>query len=330
MNRPRKKDKHLPQCVYIRRGQYYFVKRGKWIPLGGNHALAMAKYGQLYAGAPGSMPALIGEYLPLICKGRKPSTVNQYKIAAKKLAHKFGDFTVQDVQGKDVAALKRDLGNTPNMANRCLTVLRLVFALALEDQVVAVNPCIGIKRHLEQKRKRLLTEGEFAAIYNVAGPRLKVIIDLAVLTGQRIGDVLKIHRAHLLPDGIRFEQQKTGAKLTVKWTDELREVVARAKTLNQNIRALTLLHGRSGKPPDYRTVREQWDKACTAAKVPDAHLHDLRALSATWTKRQGGNATPLMGHSSANQTVRYLRDRDSVLVEGPSFGRSKDLLDSGK
>jgi integrase len=142
--------------------------------------------------------------------------------------------------------------------------------------------------------------------------------------------VLKIRRADLLDDGIRFEQQKTGAKLIVPWNPELREVVKRAKAMHSNIRALTLLHNRRGKTPDYRTVREQWDKACLAAKVTDAHLHDLRAMSATWAKRQGLNATMLLGHTSPMQTVRYLRDRDAAVAEGPSFGQSKDLLDGVK
>jgi hypothetical protein len=32
--RPRIKELHLPRCVYERRGKYFFVTHGKWIPLG--------------------------------------------------------------------------------------------------------------------------------------------------------------------------------------------------------------------------------------------------------------------------------------------------------
>jgi integrase len=327
MNRPRIKDKHLPQCVYIRRGKYYFVKEGKWKPIGKTHKEAMRNYGILYEGEPGSMAELIAKALPVISKGKKPNTANQYRHAAKKLSKILAEFRVEDVQQKHVAGMKLQLESTPNMANRCLSVLRLVFDFAVENQLIASNPAIGVRRHEEKKRKRLLTWEELEAIYAAAGPRLKAIIDLAIRTGQRIGDVLKIRRADLLDNGIRFEQQKTGAKIIVAWTPELEEVVKRAKTLHQNIRAFTLLHNRRGKPPDYRTVRWQWDKACEVAKVSDAHLHDLRAMSATWAKRQGLNATPLLGHASALQTVRYLRDRDATVVDGPSFGQSKDLLD---
>jgi integrase len=147
-------------------------------------------------------------------------------------------------------------------------------------------------------------------------------MDLLIRTGQRVGDVLRIRRTDLTDEGIRFVQQKTGAKLVVPWTPELRAVVDRAKLLHGNIRALTLLHNRRGKTPDYRTVQLQWTKACAAAGVTDAHIHDLRAVALTAARKQGLNATRLAGHSSPAQTERYLRDREEPLASGPSFGQS--------
>lgn len=329
MNRPRVKnlDQNLPPCVYFKNGGYFYVKRGKWHPLGRNRAKAMAAYGLLYEGEPGSMPELIAKAMEEITRSVKPNTAAQYRVAGRRLSKKLADFRPAEVTHSTVAGIRKDLAGTPNMANRCITVLRMVFHYATENEIVATNPVIGAKRFTEKKRKRLLTPEEVEAIRAASGERLQLIIDLAIRTGQRIGDVLKIHRADLLPSGIRFEQKKTGAKLIIKWTDELREAASRAKALNQNIRALTLLANRRGKAPDYSTIKIQWDKARKAAGVPDANLHDLRAYAATHAKRQGLPPTPLLGHTTPAQTERYLRDRDALLVEGPSFGQSKNLLD---
>jgi integrase len=328
MNRPRTKDKDLPQCVYLRRNAYYYVKRGKWLPLGRDFNAAMAKWATLHNAKEGGMAALIERAMPAICENVKPNTKAQYEVAARKLSKMLAEYRPEDVKSKTVAGVMELLIKKPNMANRCLSLLRQVFKYAVKFQLVESNPTIGIDRHAEAKRKRLLTEAELASIYQAAGPRLRVIIDLCIRTGQRISDVLKIRRTDLTDHGIEFTQQKTGAKVLVLWTDELREVVRRAKTLNQNIRAFTLLHNRRGKAPDYRSVKEQWDRACRLAKVSDAHLHDLRALAATHAKRQGMDATALLGHSSQAQTARYLRDRDHVVVESPSFGHPKGLLDT--
>jgi integrase len=327
MNRPRIKDTHLPRCVYHRNNAYFFVKGGKWTRLGKTLKEALNRYAGLYEAQEGTVPALIVKALPSILANVRPNTKKQYEIAARKLAKKFADFDPQEVTQADVNEMMKHWVETPNMANRCLSLLRGVFQYALDLRYVTSNPCTGVKRCREVKRDRLIELHELAAIYQHAGPRLRVIIDLLLRTGQRVGDVLAIRRADLLDEGIQFRQQKTGSKVVVAWSSELREVVARAKGLHQNIKALTLLHNRKGKTPDYRTVRQQWDLACERAKVTNAHLHDLRAMSATWAKRQGQNATLLLGHSNVIQTDRYLRDREAKVAESPSFGQSKSLLD---
>jgi len=73
-------------------------------------------------------------------------------------------------------------------------------------------------------------------------------------------------------------------------------------------------HAGRGKTPNYRTVKLRWDNACAAAGVADAHLHDLRAVAATWAKKQGKDPTALLGHTSLAQTARYLRDREEVVA----------------
>lgn len=322
MNRPRKHDKHLPRGVYLRHGAYYHVRGGKWTRIGKTLREALGAYAAIQEAPSGGLADLIDQAMPYILQRVSRSTERQYLRAARHLKVWMREFAPQDVRPRHVAALKLRLAAKPNWANRCLSLLRQVFDYALEQQLVESNPVVGVKRHPEKKRTRLLSLEEYQAIYDKAGPRLQVIMDLCVRTGQRIGDVLRIRRADLVDDGVRFEQMKTGNKGVVAWTAELRGVVERAKTLHGNIRALTLLHNRRGKAPDYSTVKIQWDKARQAAGVSDARLHDLRALAATWAKKQGKNPSALLMHSSPAQTVRYLRDKEEPVAEGPIFGQS--------
>lgn len=322
--RPREKDRHLPACVYLRHGAYWYVKGGKWNRLGSSLSVALAEYARLVSAPAGTMPDLIWKVLAEIKPKLARNTVLQYTIAGRKLAKILAEFKPEDVRPKHVARIKVELADTPNMANRCLSFLRVVFQHALEWQLVDSNPCIGVKRHTERKRGRYLTDGELQTIRSKAGPRLRVIVDLAYGTGQRIKDVLGIRRADLTEEGIQFVQGKTGAKLTVGWSPLLRQAVEDARALHGNVRAFTLLHNRRGKPPDYRTIRDQWAAACKAARVKDAHLHDLRAKSLTDAKRQGHDAQALAGHASAAMTARYIRLRESPVVAGPGFGRQID------
>ena len=322
MGRPRKHNKHLPPCVYQRHGAHWLVRAGKWLRLGSTLAEALAAYAAAYQPAGrGTMPGVIADAMVEILPRVKPSTRKQYELAAKVLRQAFAEFRVEQVTAADVAEFRADWATKPNMGNRHLSVLRAVFDWALERRLVTQNPCVGIKRHAEKKRTRLISHAELAAIYAQSGERLQVIIDLSVTTGQRITDVLRIRRSDITDDGIRFAQQKTGARLVVRWTPRMRDAVRRAAELQGSVPTLTLLRNRRGKAPDYRTIRLQWDTACQAAGITDAHLHDLRALAATAAQAQGLDAQQLLGHRTQANTARYLRDRSDMLVDGPSIGQ---------
>lgn len=325
MNRPRVHDQHLPRNVYLRHGAYYYVKGGKWTNLGRTLAVALTEYARRFESPANGLEALIDRTLEKLAPNIAVNTRKQYAIAGAKLKKVFREFgDVSEVKPVHIAQLRAGMSAKPNMANRVVSVARQVFDQALEEGLIESNPALGVKRLTEKKRDRLVTLEELMRIYAHAGERLQVIIDLLVRTGQRINDVLSIRRADITDAGIYFRQQKTGSKVLIPMTSELDEVITRAKHLNGNIRALTLLHNRRGKRPDYSTVKIQWDKARTAAGVEDVVLHDLRAMAATWSRRQGLNPTALLGHTSAQQTVRYLRDREATVASGPSFGRLID------
>jgi len=321
--RPRTKDKHLPPCVYLRHGRYWYVKRSVWHDLGRSYPEAMAEFGRLTAKPTGGMGALIQDALETIYPRVAVSTRKGYADAAKTLREALAEFSPEQVKPRHIAELKQGLSATPNYANRCISVLRQVFDYALDRQMVDSNPCVGIKRLHEKKRERLISAAEFDAIYAHSGPRLQVILDLLYLTGQRVTDVLRLRRSDLTEDGIAFRQAKTGTRLVVAWTSELRTVVARAHEIHGKISALTLLPARAGKAPDYRTVHDQFVLACAAAGVPPTQLRDLRAMSLTAARKQGQDATALAGHKSASMTDRYLRDREVPIVQGPTQRRSK-------
>lgn len=325
MGRPRKKDTNLPPCIYKQHGAYYLVKRGKWERLGEDLSRALAEYGRKVSGRRGSMPDLIDKALASM-RGLSESTTKQYKKTGEKLKRVFRDFEPGEVLGRHVARMKAEYSGTPFYANRLLSLLRLVFSYAVDAQLVDTNPCADIKPHKEKARTRYVTDAEYAAIYEQAGPRLKAIMDLLYLTAQRPVDILSLRRDQIREEGLYFEQKKTGARVLVSWTPELREAIGRAGNLHGNVKSLTLFHNRRGKAPDYSTVKLQWDKARKLANVTDAQLRDIRAKAITDTDAQGNDPQVIAGHASQGMTRRYLRLRKTVVAIGPSF-RRRQILD---
>ncbi|AMW64461.1 integrase (endogenous virus) [Pseudomonas phage phiAH14a] len=313
--RPRKKDRHLPACMYEKHGAYYLVRKGKWKRLGTDFQASLAEYAKLLdKGSQGGMPKLIDdalEYMRTRTKPPlKPNTLKQYESACERLKENFADFEPREVLQRHVVALKLHMADTPNMSNRIISVLRAVFTYALEQQIVDSNPCIGVRRHLEHKRDRYITHGEFQAICANSSDNMRVIYEMCYLTGQRIGDVLAIRLADIGAEGIAFKQEKTSARLLVQMTPDLEALIARVKALPRKIRGLTLFCSpRGGKPVNYSSVKDAFAISCRKAGVEDASLHDLRAKSLSDTDDQGNDAQKLGGHTDAKMTQRYLRLR---------------------
>lgn len=318
MSRARKHRSNLPPCVYQKHGAFFYVKANRWQRIGSTMSEALQNYAGIIEKPKGGMAVLIDSVLASESPRLAKATVEQYEVAARKLKPILEEFAPHQVKQMHIAGIKDALSATPNMANRCVSFLRLVFAKALERQLVESNPCLGILRHTEKKRDRYLTDDELARIYVVAGERLKVVIALLYYSGQRVNDVLKLNRADCHETGLSFRQQKTKTKLTVKWNKGLLDAVERAKSLGpKDAIAFALVPGRGGKPADYRSVSLQWQTACESAGVADAHIHDIRAKSLTDARRDGFDATKLAGHTSAAMTERYIRLRESPTVEGP-------------
>lgn len=324
MNRPRKLQRHLPPCVYFKNGAYWLVKRGQWTRLAATEPEALMEYARRASVPRGGMIDLIDRVLKAHGKGLAANTRHQYEQCAKILKRKLAEFTPADVKSKHVAAIRQaeDMQAHPVMANRVLSFLRVVFNYAMEWGEADSNPCIGVRRNKEAARGRLLSDAEWWAIHEKADPRLRVIMELQYLTGQRIRDVLKIRRGQLTEAGIEFAQQKTGARLVVAWSPELRATVATADALSPT-KAVTLLQGRTGAPPQYSLIGKQFREAAEAAGVKDARPNDTRAMSATASDAQGRDAQALLGHTSEAMTKRYLRDRTPPVVAGPAMKKPR-------
>lgn len=317
--RPRKKDRHLPACVYLRHGAYYYVSKGKWTRLGDDLHTALREYACIVAIPENGLPALIDKALPHITERVSASTGRIYTRCAGILKETFAEFRPEQVTHGAIVQMQDMWRDRSATANHLLTTLKLIYQWAMDREIVTHNPCLSVKRLAAGQRDRLITWREYQAIYAHASDWVQIIMDLCYMTGQRIGDVLKIEYTHLQDAGIFFEQEKTGKKLVVAWTPELRAVVDRARTQKYSVRSVRyLVSGRAGTKRRHSNVWRYFKQACRAAGVDDVTLHDLRAMSGTEADREGKNATELLGHTDAHTTRIYLRDKGPKHVRGPS------------
>jgi integrase len=325
MARPRKHNRHLPQGMYHKHGAYYLVRGGKWIRLGTELPAAMQEYTRYIQRPTNGVSQLLDRFLEDAQNRVKARTLDQYQRVAEVLRKVFQEFEVHQVEPRHIYQFMDHHRATPNWSNRALSVLKQAMDHAVLMGEIASNPAASVPRHKERNRDRYITDEEYSAIWQAAwnagyqGPALAVIMELAYHTGQRIGDVLAIRRDDVIDEGIYFQTQKVGKKLLVAMTPELRQTINRALSLHGPTPKMYLLAQSDGRQRSYNAVRDLFDRYRNKAGVEDAHLHDLRAKSLTDAKKQGKDPQALGGHSTEQQTNAYLRSKETVVVEGPSF-----------
>lgn len=323
--RPRKQDRHLPSCVYLKSGSYYLVKGNKWKKIGSTLREALSAYSKIVEHPKGSVPALLDRFLA--SKTLASNTVNSYTTARNHLAQMFLDFAPGQITVHEVLEMQHHFRNHPGSANTMRTVLIGALDLAIVERLIDRNVARETKPLKTVARDRYITDGEYSRLYAQARDMMQIIMDLCYMTGQRIGDILAIRYADLGSDGISFKQGKTGHKMIVAWSPELRAVVERAKAYHKSVKGMTLLHSHDGKPYRYERIRDQWETICKRAEVEDAHIHDLRAKSGTDAKSQGMNSQALLGHTTESSHKRYLRGRDIPVVQALSIRKPPEVLE---
>lgn len=322
--------KKLPKKMHFSYGRYYIVHKNKWIPLSRVEHEAMRMYADFMRDLEiqGSKIAdVVEEYRQLLeARVNKEDLADQtyknYRLRGVKFVEVFRKFpSIEDITYHDLFDWREsfELCGQHAMWNLTHSYLKGLFAWCRDKKYTTKNEFLDLKKLDTKSRTRLIQEWEYKAIYEHADPILRSVMDLADLCGQRIGDVIGIEYADILDEHLLIVQKKTGARIAVVITDEVRGVISTAKSVCNIEAATTLFHHLenggntskyqrpAGRPMSYGAIYARWADACEKAKIEDAHIHDLRAKSATRADANGGDAQGLLGHGDKRTTEIYLR-----------------------
>jgi len=132
------------------------------------------------------------EYLPR----KRPSTQKEYRLQiAAEIRPALGRLKLAEVTFADIDALHhRITARAPYRANRVIALLSRMFSMAIRWRLRADNPCKGIERNQEHKRRRYLSADKLKRLIKAlrahTDQQSANIVRLLLLTGARRGEVL--------------------------------------------------------------------------------------------------------------------------------------------
>ena len=218
-------------------------------------------------------------------------------------------------------------------------LLHAVCATAVEDGLIARNPCVIKGASVERPAERpVATVEQVYTLADAIEPRYRAMVLLATFCGLRVGELRALRQRnldllHRTVSVVEQYQQLGDGTLVLgpPKTDAGRRVVAIPAALIPDLETHLaawatagpdelVFPSASGRPFRTATLHAAWHRALRAIGMSGLRFHDLRHTGNTLAAAAGASTKELMsrmGHASARAALIYqhaTRDRDAEIA----------------
>jgi len=203
-------------------------------------------------------------------------------------------------------------------ADYAWAVLARVLSWGLDRGLVLANPCSrGGRLYRGSRAEKIWTPADESAFLARAPTNLKLALMLALWSGQRQGDLLRLPWSAYDGKHIRLRQSKTGKPVVILVGAPLKAVLDATPRVSPIILTRT-----TGRPWTGQAFRSAWLRACKAAGISGVTFHDLRGTAVTRLALSGATEAEIAtitGHSL--RSVRAIIDTH-YLSRDPALGEN--------
>lgn len=184
------------------------------------------------------------------------------------------------------------------------------------DMDLPLNPLDKVKRpRLNNARDRRLDHGDYeslsAALLRTQNPYIAPIIDFAIHTAMRRGEILALRweQINWINRTAYIADSKTGVPRTIPLLDEALAVLNGLKT--KTSRGVVF-------PVSMEALKQAWQRARSRAGLDDLHFHDLRHEAISRYCEMGltlPEVALISGHKDPRMLFRYVNLRPADLAK---------------
>jgi integrase len=253
------------------------------------------------------------------------STRRSYIALIKRIEEKFSDFPLSALTDRRTRGIFKDwrdkiaAASGRRQGDYAWTVLARVLSWGMDRGIIATNPCErGGRLYRASRNENIWTLDDEARFLKHAPAHLHLPLILALWTGQRQGDLLRLPWSAYDGTLIRLQQSKTGARVSIPVGIPLKAALDAAAQTKCGPIILTTTERRPWTSDGFRA---SWRKACALAGVHGVTFHDLRGTAVTRLALVGATEPEIATFTGLSlQSVRAILDahylnRDPALAE---------------
>lgn len=229
----------------------------------------------------GNINALIRDYLQSVrFERRAASTQREYRRMLTEIEKRFGKLPAKALESPRVRGVfidyQEEIGrDRPREADNRLSVLSAVLSYAAAKGRIKDNPIKGFERIYDADRSELIWSAADIATFMQAAPlELQQALILAIHTGQRYGDLIRLRWIDYTGEHISLKQNKTQARVTIHASGALRRMLDGMDRRGPYI--LTRADGRPWfTPANDKELGKQWAAHMERCGLRPSHYSDL-------------------------------------------------------
>lgn len=322
----------LPPRVYLKHGAYYYVTAPdrRWLRLSAERdglpamLRALAALHEAHSARGERMPAVVSRWLAGKMDGWSAASQRNGVRIAEEISRAFREFAPAEVTTPVCSQYLGRYADRPRTHNQHRNALRQILAFAaVEGLREGHNPVDNICGLSTPGRHRIVTDADLQRLRAAADTATRgdtsaraaiLALDLALITGQRIGDLLGLRWQDVTEAGLQVQQGKSRrsaapVRMLIEWTPALIEAI-NACVIGTD-RVGYLIKTRTGGRYTYAGIRSAWVRLCAKAGVTDLHIHDLRGRAGADLEQAAGReaARALLGHRTQRTTAHYVEGK---------------------
>lgn len=263
----------------------------------------------------------------------------------------LGSLYLSDLSPAHIAQVRDKLLNetttkkrlrSPSTVNRYIAAFSKALSVAMKEWGwIDENPMFKISKPKEARsRDRFLSLEEknrlLEACKSSSNPYLYPIVSLALLTGMRYGEIVKLKWGDINFDMhfITLHETKNGERRVIPLTDDVAKVLKDTPTFGDKENTLVFPSQKPAPTKHPISIRKSFARALQIAGIESFRFHDLRHTAASYLAMNGatqGELMAILGHRSPTMTRRYAHYSQKHLNQlmqkmNTNFVRSKEEL----
>lgn len=205
---------------------------------------------------------------------------------------------------------------SPSTVNRYLAAFSKVLSVAVKEWGwIEENPTFKISKPKEARgRDRYLSIDEQHRLLDACKSSrnlyLYPIVSIALLTGMRYGEIVKLHwqDINFEMSFITLHETKNGEKRVIPLTDKVLEVLKGISSFGNSSTGPIFASDKQLPTKHPISIRKSFDRALKVSGINNCKFHDLRHTASSHLAMDGatqGELMAILGHRSPQMTQRY-------------------------